>query len=70
MQIKESARKHGVNDDDMLHAMRNALFVHFLDGYRMVIGPARDGQLLEVGVNSSSNAIFHAMTARGQFLRR
>ena len=69
VEIKGSARKHGIADEDILHAVDNAMFVHFFDDYRMIVGPARNGALLEVGVNLSVQ-IFHAMPARTKFLRR
>ena len=48
--ILESARKHGVNDADMLHAYRNPIRVFDLDDLVMLIGPDQSGLLLEVGV--------------------
>lgn len=69
VEIKESARKHGITDDDMIHAVSNAMFVHFFDDYRMLVGPAQNGAPLEIGVNLREQ-IFHAMPARPKFLRR
>ncbi|WP_296136424.1 hypothetical protein [uncultured Tessaracoccus sp.] len=69
MEIKGSAHKHGVTDADVLHAVGNAMFVHFFDDYRMIVGPTEDGSLLEVAINLDGQ-IFHAMTARPKFLRR
>ena len=52
--IAPSARKHGITDDDMRHALRNPVGVADLDdGLTMFIGPARDGTLVEVGVADS-----------------
>ena len=65
----KSAWKHGVTRDDIDHALSNPLAVHYFDGYVMVIGPDRSGNLLEVGVNDDDN-VFHAMTARPAFMRR
>jgi hypothetical protein len=52
VEIRQSARKHGVTDDEMLHAWRNALrYVELeYDGEEqlLVIGPAPDGRLLEL----------------------
>jgi hypothetical protein len=67
------ARKHGITDDDMRHALRNAVGVADLgDGLTMLVGPARDGTLVEVGVADSDAGpvIVHAMCARPKFLPR
>lgn len=69
--ILGSARKHGVHDDDILHAYRNPTRVFDLDDLTMLIGAATDGQLLEIGVVGDGGIEFvvHAMTARDKFLR-
>ena len=69
--ILESARKHGVHDDDILHAYRNPTRVFDLDGLTMLIAAATDGQLLEIGVveGDGIDFIVHAMAARNKFLR-
>jgi len=47
--IAESARRHGIADEDILHAYRNAVSSEDVDdGLTMLIGPARDARLLEV----------------------
>lgn len=73
MEIKDSARKHGVSDEDMLHAMHHhAWRVPQDDGIWMYIGPNRSGHLiLEVAVASDEQGdrIIHAMPARSKFLR-
>jgi hypothetical protein len=69
--IAPSARKHGISDDDMRHALRNPIRAADLgDGLTMFIGPARDGTLLEVGVADSGKGpvIVHAMRARPKYL--
>lgn len=65
-----SARKHGVIDEDMLHAYRNPVRVFRLDDLTMLIGPDRSAQLLEIGVASAEGIDFivHAMTARPRFV--
>ena len=71
MRITESARKHGIADEDMLHALRNVIRIAASDEFTMVIGPARDGQLLEVGVLDASGddpVVIHAMPVRPDFL--
>jgi hypothetical protein len=51
MRIGEPARKHGVSDADILHAVRNSMrWVEVDDDLTMLIGAATDGALLEVGV--------------------
>ncbi|MBB5789933.1 hypothetical protein [Jiangella mangrovi] len=70
--IAQSARKHGVSDDDMLHAYRCAIRDRDQDdGLVMLIGPGRSGQLLEIGVVRSEfgSSIVHAMNARPKYLR-
>jgi hypothetical protein len=47
VRIGGPARKHGVGDDDIAHAVRNALrWVEMDDDLTMLIGPASDGVLL------------------------
>jgi hypothetical protein len=51
MRIIQSARKHGIKDEDMLHAVRHPLEISPPeDNFTMYSGAAREGQLLEVGV--------------------
>jgi hypothetical protein len=81
--IRASARKHGISDDDMLHAIRNAIRFLEMDDLVMAIGPARDGTLLEIGIvrvapaggtmaigpaHERSVRIVHAMRARPRFV--
>lgn len=69
--IVVSARKHGITDDDMLHAYRNPIRVSQLDDLFMLIGGDESGRMLEVGVVSAEGIDFivHAMPARDKFLR-
>jgi hypothetical protein len=71
--ILDSARKHGIADDDILHALRNHIRTFSLrEGVTMVIGPASDAQPLEIGLVESAEGdllVIHAMVARGKFLR-
>ena len=68
--ILGSARKHGISDDDMLHAYRHPIRVFDLDGLTMLIGPDESARLLEVGVADAEGVDFivHAMPARAKFL--
>lgn len=71
MRITESARKHGVADEDMRHALRNHIRAVEHNDFTMVIGPARNGQLLEVGLLDASGddpVVIHAMPARPHLL--
>jgi hypothetical protein len=69
--ILASARKHGVTDNDMLHAYRNPIRVFDLDDLVMLIGADHRGRALEVGVVTAEGVgfIVHAMPARPKFLR-
>lgn len=69
MEIWDSARKHGVSDTDMLHAFRNPIAIHRMDGYRMLVGPSTTGELIEVAV-ADRGGIFHAMKCRPKYLPR
>ena len=70
--IEASARKHGVTDDDMLHALRNHwhAFETNDSAVTMYIGPAMNAEPLEVGVvdDEEGTAVIHAMPARPKFL--
>lgn len=71
--IADRARKHGVSDDDMLHAYANPIRSYDVDeGLVMLVGPDRAAaHMLEVGVVDGDIApvIVHAMKARDKFLR-
>jgi len=45
MRIGEPARRHGIADEDIWHAVRNAIRQRQEDEFRMLIGAARDGSL-------------------------
>lgn len=66
--IETSARKHGVTDDDMVHALRNHWQAFETDdpAVTMYIGPAMNAEPLEVGVvdDEEGTAVIHAMPAR------
>lgn len=69
-----SAHRHGVAEDDMLHALRFAIGdVRQDDDMVMFIGPDRSGNLIEVGVVTWHGilAIVHAMSpARDKYVKR
>ncbi len=68
MDIRASARTHGVSDEDMLHAVRRPMrIIDRDDDTTLYIGPATSGDLLEVVVIGMSDQtaarprIIHAM---------
>lgn len=67
------ARRHGVEDTDIWHAVRNATRLVVMDDeLTMLIGPATDGSLLEVGVldlDGDDPVVIHAMPLRQKFYR-
>ena len=70
--IAPSARKHGIQDDDLIHAFNHPIFVDDLDeGFTMFIGADLSANLLEIGVIDSADGpvIVHAMQARPKYLR-
>jgi hypothetical protein len=69
--ILASARKHGVTDNDMLHAYRNPIRIFDLDDLVMLVGADENGRPLEVGVATAEGVEFivHAMPARPKFSR-
>ena len=75
MEIHPSARRHGIVDDDMLHAVEHLLLVDELgeDPDRwLVIGPDRASNLLEVIVLvtvEGDELIIHAMPLRAVYRR-
>lgn len=73
MRIGDPARKHGVADADIWHAVRNAMRRVLLDDdLVMLIGPASDGALLEIGVldiDGEDPVVIHAQPLRAKFHR-
>jgi uncharacterized DUF497 family protein len=75
VEIHSSARKHGVADEDILHAIDHALAIEDAgeDPDRwLVIGPDRAGNLLEVVVLTTVEDVqlaIHAMALRPKFRR-
>ena len=72
--IKDSARKHGVRDEDIEHVLREWLVIQDLSDpqgrpFILYVGPDTAGRILEVGINYNGDAI-HAMPARPRFLPR
>ncbi len=70
--IIDSARRHGIDDRDIVHAFNHPMrFENLGDGLLMIVGPARSARLLEIGVvdSASGPVVVHAMPARRRFLR-
>ena len=73
MEIHPSARRDGIADDDILHAIENSMFVDDLgeDPDRwLVIGPDRAANLLEVIMlitGEGDELIIHAMPLRAVY---
>jgi hypothetical protein len=71
--IADSAYRHGFNDNQILHAIRNpVLFGEPEDGLTMLVGAAPDGTPIEVGIVESDDGeqvVVHAMEAREKYLR-
>jgi hypothetical protein len=67
--VLPSARKHGVVDEDMLHAYRNPIRVFDLDDLTMLVGADTAGRLVEIGAvwprasSSSSTQCPHARSS-------
>lgn len=75
IEVLATARKHGIADDDILHALRNAIFNYPNQGdheLTMAVGPARNGvTTVEVGYLSSEDGLLvvvHAMRAGRKYL--
>ena len=75
MKVHDSARKHGVDPDDAVHAAEHAVYVSDLDedspARQLRLGFDAAGRLLEVVVlrfDSGNELLIHAMKARHQYL--
>lgn len=73
VEILPSARKHGVSDDDITHAVNNAIAAITRPEHpelTMLIGPAASAGLLEIGVveTDDQDYVIHAMPARNKYL--
>jgi hypothetical protein len=70
MEIHPSARKHGIVDADIEHAMEHAMeFEHQDDGRLLYLGANRSGALLEVVKVVGPELVIHAMSARHKHVR-
>ena len=73
LDIHQSARKHGVTDQDIEHAVTNALAIDDQDDdTRLYLGASRNGELLEVVsivLKDGAELVIHAMTMRPKYRR-
>jgi hypothetical protein len=73
VRLGEPARKHGVSDADVRHAVRNAMrWVEMDADLTMLIGAATNGALMEIGVldiDGDDPVAIHAMPLRQKFYR-
>ncbi|WP_228373223.1 BrnT family toxin [Demequina silvatica] len=73
IEIAESAHRHGLGDDDIVHAWENAMTVvtleHSGEERLLVIGPARSGALLELVAVPPTRPclVIHADRLRSKF---
>lgn len=69
VEIADNARKHGVAEEEIEHAVRNAVRVVGQDDRDLYIGADRTGRLLEVVVldDDGQPVAIHAMTLRPKF---
>jgi hypothetical protein len=73
VEIHPSARKHGIADEDIEHAVENAMNIDERDDdTRLYLGPARNADLLEVSTivreDDGSELAIHAMRMRPKYL--
>ena len=73
MEIRPSARKHGISDDEVRHALDHAIAAITRPeqpDFTMLIGPDAPARLLEIGVieTDDQDYVIHAMTARSKYL--
>ena len=71
--VAPSVLRHGVSEDDALHAFRNAVIRwKFDEEFEMLVGADSSGRLLEVGLVRVGERLLliHAMAARTKYLPR
>lgn len=71
VEIYRSARKHGIADDDIVHAIEHALAIgEQEDAKTLYLGPDRSGNLLEivsVARDDGTEIVIHAMRMRAKY---
>ena len=70
-EIAKSARKHKIPDEDIKHALTQAMAIEDQeDDLRLYIGPARNAELLEVAtlpLVGRVELVIHAMKMRSKY---
>jgi hypothetical protein len=70
-EICQSARKHGISNEDIRHALDYAMAIEDQeDDLRLYIGPARNAELLEVAtlpLADQAELVIHAMKMRSKY---
>jgi hypothetical protein len=73
VEVHASAHRHGVADEDIDHAVRQAMAIEDQDNdTRLYIGPSRSADLLEIVTivrDDGSELAIHAMKMRPQYER-
>ena len=73
LDIHPSARAHGIADEDIEHAVANAVAIDDQDDdTRLYLGPARNADLLEIATiarDDGSELAIHAMRMRPKYRR-
>ena len=71
MWIADSARRHGISDEDIRHALHNAMHVDDQGDIFIAVGGDRTGRLIEVGFVERDDevVVIHAMPIRPKHLR-
>jgi hypothetical protein len=73
VEIHGSARRHDVADDDIRHAVTNAMAIDDQDDdTRLYLGPSVSGALLEVATvfrDGGTELVIHALPMRAKYRR-
>jgi hypothetical protein len=70
VEIHPSARKHGIVDEDIEHAVTHAMTIDEQDDdTRLYLGPARNADLLTIVRADGPELAIHAMRMRPQYQR-
>jgi hypothetical protein len=73
LDVHQSARRHGVNDEDIRHAVEHVIVVEDQeDETRLYLDPSRSAALLEVVTiirDDGSELVIHAMRMRPKYQR-
>lgn len=74
IRIHAAARKHGISDADIRHAVKHAMTIDDLEDLTyLYLGPGRNGELLEVVTvmrGKRPGMAIHAMKIRPKYQRR